>query len=224
MATSGRPFTAQEREIAALLAGRVGFALANARLHQKTRDAAITDPLTGLHNRRHFDATLEREDASGAGCPPSAPDAFRDPVRPRPLRRVNKQYGHQVGDRVLRLFADTLRARARASDLVARYGGEEFVVILDNASREDARRIAEEIRMEFAKRRSTRQRRRSDDRLGRLLDARGLGGRDRCCWSAPTWRWPWPRPAAATKSSRPSAAHRALRAAWASAFRRGARP
>ena len=52
--------------------------------------------------------------------------------------RVNKKFGHQVGDRVLRLFADTLRARARASDLVARYGGEEFVVILENASRDDA--------------------------------------------------------------------------------------
>ena len=65
--------------------------------------------------------------------------------------RVNKKYGHRVGDRVLRLFADTLRARARASDLVARYGGEEFVVILDNASREDATKIAETVRTAFAK-------------------------------------------------------------------------
>ncbi len=147
-----QPFTAQEREIAALLAGRVGFALANARLHQKTRNAAITDPLTGIHNRRHFDAAVEREDALRR----------RIPAEKRRMRsvilfdldhfgRVNKQYGHQVGDKVLRLFADTLRARARASDLVARYGGEEFVVILDNASREDAATIAETIRTEFAK-------------------------------------------------------------------------
>ena len=146
-----RPFTAQEREIAALLAGRVGFALANARLHQKTRNAAITDPLTGIHNRRHFDAAVEREDALRR----------RIPAEKRRMRsailfdldhfgRVNKKYGHQIGDRVLRLFADTLRARARASDLVARYGGEEFVVILDNASREDAAKIAESIRTEFA--------------------------------------------------------------------------
>jgi diguanylate cyclase (GGDEF)-like protein len=147
-----RPFTAQEREIASLLAGRVGFALANARLHQKTRNAAITDPLTGIHNRRHFDAAVEREDALRR----------RIPAEKRRMRsailfdldhfgRVNKQYGHQVGDRVLRLFADTLKARCRASDLVARYGGEEFVVILDNASREDAAIMAEAIRTEFAK-------------------------------------------------------------------------
>ncbi len=147
-----RTFTTQEREVAGLLAGKVGLALANARLHQKTQDAAITDPLTGLRNRRHFDATVEREDAVRR----------RIPAEKRPLRsailfdldhfgQVNKKFGHQVGDRVLRLFADTLRSRARESDLVARYGGEEFVVILGNASREDATRIAEDVRTSFAK-------------------------------------------------------------------------
>lgn len=147
-------FTAQEREVAALLAGKVGLALANARLHQRAQDAAITDPLTGLRNRRHFDATMEREDAVRR----------RVPAEKRPLRsailfdldhfgQVNKNFGHQVGDRVLRLFADTLRARARASDLVARYGGEEFIVILDHASRADALRIAEDVRTAFAKKR-----------------------------------------------------------------------
>ena len=146
-----RAFTAQEQEVAGLLAGKVGLALANALLHERTRDAAIRDPLTALHNRRHFDATLEREDAVRR----------RIPAEKRPLRsailfdldhfgQVNKRFGHQVGDRVLRAFADTLKARVRASDLVARYGGEEFVVILDNATRQDAIRIAEEVRASFA--------------------------------------------------------------------------
>ncbi|MBI2780961.1 MAG: diguanylate cyclase [Chloroflexi bacterium] len=148
----GRRFTAQEREVAGLLAGKVGLALANARLHQRTQDAAITDPLTGLRNRRHFDAELEREDAVRRRVP-----AERRQLRSAILfdldhfGQVNKRYGHQVGDRVLRLFADTLHARARASDLVARYGGEEFVVILENASREDAMQIAEDVRTAFAK-------------------------------------------------------------------------
>lgn len=147
-----RPFTAQEQEIAALLAGRVGLALANARLHQKTLDAAITDALTGLHNRRHFDAVVEREDAIRRRIP-----AERRRTRSAILfdldhfGQVNKKFGHQVGDRVLRHFADTLRAHTRASDLVARFGGEEFVVILDNASREDAIAIADEVRTKFAK-------------------------------------------------------------------------
>ena len=147
-----RVFTPQEREVAGLLAGKVGLALANARLHQKTQDAAITDPLTGLRNRRHFDATLEHEDAVRRRVP-----AERRQARSAILfdldhfGQVNKRFGHQVGDQVLRLFADTLRARARGSDLVARYGGEEFVVILENASRDDATRIAEDVRTAFAK-------------------------------------------------------------------------
>lgn len=146
------PFTAQEKEIAALLSSRVGLALANASLLQKTKDAAITDPLTGIKNRRHFDAALEHEDSIRQ----------RIPAEKRPQRSailfdldhfgsVNKRFGHQVGDRVLRLFADTLKARIRVSDLVARYGGEEFVVILDNANREEAIGIAEQVRAAFSK-------------------------------------------------------------------------
>ena len=147
-----RIFTAQEQEIAAILAGKVGLALSNAKLHQQTQNAAITDPLTGLHNRRHFDAVTEREDAIRRRIP-----AERRRMRSAILfdldhfGRVNKKFGHQVGDRVLRNFADTVRARARASDLVARYGGEEFVIILENASRDDAMKIAEEVREAFAR-------------------------------------------------------------------------
>jgi diguanylate cyclase (GGDEF)-like protein len=146
------PFTAQEKEIAALLASRVGLALENAALLQKTRDAAITDPLTGIKNRRHFDAALEHEDAIRQ----------RIPAQKRGLRSailfdldhfgsVNKRFGHQVGDRVLRLFADTLKARIRESDLMARYGGEEFIVILEGASRDAAIGIAEQVRAAFSK-------------------------------------------------------------------------
>jgi diguanylate cyclase (GGDEF)-like protein len=147
-----KPFTEQEQEVAALLAGKVGLALANARLHQKTRDAAITDPLTGIHNRRHFDAALEREDAIRQRIP-----AEKRGARSAILfdldhfGSVNKRFGHQVGDRVLRLFADTLKARVRASDLMARYGGEEFVVILENATRDEAIGIAEQVRAAFSK-------------------------------------------------------------------------
>ena len=146
-----QPFSVQEQEVAALLAGRVGLALANARLHEKMQNAAITDPLTGLHNRRHFDAVLERDDAIRRRIP-----AERRRLRSAILfdldhfGQVNKRFGHQVGDRVLRLFADTVRSRARSSDLVARYGGEEFVVILDNASREEAASIADDIRAFFS--------------------------------------------------------------------------
>jgi len=64
---------------------------------------------------------------------------------------VNKRFGHRIGDRVLRLFADTLKSRVRNSDLFARYGGEEFVVILEGASRDEAIGIAEQVRAAFSK-------------------------------------------------------------------------
>ena len=62
----------------------------------------------------------------------------------------NKFHGHQTGDAVLRAFGKLLRERFRAGDLVARYGGEEFVAILDGTGRDDAFRIAEEVRAAFA--------------------------------------------------------------------------
>jgi diguanylate cyclase (GGDEF)-like protein len=80
---------------------------------------------------------------------------------PKPLAAVmfdldffgqfNKQHGHQIGDEVLRAFAEVLRRRFRASDLVARFGGEEFIAVLDGATRDDGMRIAEEVREQVAK-------------------------------------------------------------------------
>jgi diguanylate cyclase (GGDEF)-like protein len=62
----------------------------------------------------------------------------------------NKQHGHQVGDVVLRTFADVLRGRFRAGDLVARLGGEEFVAILDGSDRDAAVKVADEVRSTLA--------------------------------------------------------------------------
>ena len=65
---------------------------------------------------------------------------------------MNKQHGHQVGDLVLVAFADALRSRVRETDVVARHGGEEFLVVLDGATRDDAVRLAEEVRIAFGAR------------------------------------------------------------------------
>jgi diguanylate cyclase (GGDEF)-like protein len=146
----GRGFTDQEREIAALLVAQAALAIANANLHAETREAAIRDPLTRLHNRRLLDDAVARMSAARAR---QTPDARR------PLAAIlfdldhfgdlNNRHGHIAGDTVLRAFASQLAGRFRASDLVARYGGEEFLVILDGASRDDAVRAAEDIRLAF---------------------------------------------------------------------------
>lgn len=143
-------FTEQEREIGALLAGQATLALANASLHAAATEAAIRDPLTGLHNRRLLDDAVARMGASrtrqqaGERRPLAAIlfdlDHFGD---------LNNRHGHSAGDAVLRAFAGLLAGRFRAADLVARYGGEEFLVVLDGASRDDAVRAAEGVRVAF---------------------------------------------------------------------------
>jgi diguanylate cyclase (GGDEF)-like protein len=139
-----------EREAMELLAGHAALALANAFLHAEVEQLAIRDPLTGLYNRRYFDEALDRvvagwhRAAAGARPPVSAImfdlDHFGD---------FNKRHGHQVGDLVLRSFAGILRSRFRANDLVSRIGGEEFLVVLEDAARADAERVAEEVRVQL---------------------------------------------------------------------------
>jgi len=147
----GKPYSALDLEIAPIVADLVAMAITNARLHRQMADAAVHDSLTGLANRRHLDASLERLAASRERLAPEDR---------RPLSAIlfdldhfgdfNKRHGHKVGDTVLRTFGSMLSGRFRASDIVARYGGEEFLVVLDGASLDEARRAAEDIRAAFA--------------------------------------------------------------------------
>lgn len=104
---------------------------------------SITDALTGLLNRRAFDARLEQEFARAqrehapAGLILLDADSFKD---------YNDRFGHPAGDAALRQLAVLLRESCRGYDFVARYGGEEFAVILPGTARQAALVIAERIR------------------------------------------------------------------------------
>ena len=140
-------FTELEIEGLQLLASSAALAIANAFLHAEVAELAVRDPLTGLYNRRHFDEALDRMLAAHrrerlSGWIPLSAIVFDLDH----FGRFNKEHGHQVGDQVLKDFANVLASRFRASDLVARLGGEEFIVILDGATRERAVVIADEIR------------------------------------------------------------------------------
>ena len=147
----GQPYDVDEREILQIVAGQAALAVSNAALLAQVTESSLRDALTGLYNRRFLDATLERMDATRSRLEPEDRrpasailfdlDHFGD---------LNKRHGHQVGDTVLRGFADVLRSRARASDVVARYGGEEFTIVLEGASRAQTVEVAEAIRERFA--------------------------------------------------------------------------
>jgi two-component system cell cycle response regulator len=107
-------------------------------------EAAVTDPLTGLHNRRYMTSQLDALVARAVhdGRPVSALLLDIDH-----FKKINDSFGHDAGDEVLREFAVRLASNVRAVDLPCRYGGEEFVVVMPETSLDDAERIAERIRM-----------------------------------------------------------------------------
>jgi diguanylate cyclase len=110
------------------------------------RREALTDGLTALANRRHFDDTMQTmagramNDGSDLSLILLDIDHFK---------RINDQWGHPVGDQVLQLIAATMRASLRKADFPARYGGEEFAVLLPATTLADAVAVANRLREAF---------------------------------------------------------------------------
>ena len=101
------------------------------------------DALTGLHNRRHADEELPRLVALAERYHHTFALAIADLDH---FKQVNDDHSYQVGDDVLREFADLLREGTRAGDLVARYGGEEFLIAMPETSLADALQACERLR------------------------------------------------------------------------------
>ena len=132
---------ARERE---LEASQAKLAEANAELER----ISLTDGLTGVANRRHFDQRLRDEwlRATREGTPLALLLADVDH-----FKRYNDTYGHQLGDRCLAAVAGALRDQTgRSSDFVARYGGEEFAVVLPNTEIDGAAAVGERLRAAVA--------------------------------------------------------------------------
>ncbi|MBP7704261.1 MAG: PleD family two-component system response regulator [Caulobacter sp.] len=110
-------------------------------------ELAVTDQLTGLHNRRYMEGQLGAlvKRAAHGGDPVSALMIDIDH-----FKKINDNFGHDVGDEVLREFAIRVATNVRAIDLPCRYGGEEFTVIMPGARLADAERVAERIRLHVA--------------------------------------------------------------------------
>lgn len=123
--------------------------LANARLKENEiiiRQLMMTDTLTGIPNRRFLDSQmaheLERHKRSGGSLTIAMTDIDF-------FKEINDEYGHTVGDHILVGFAQILKRKQRASDLVARFGGEEFVILLPGTTAEGAMEFANRVRAEL---------------------------------------------------------------------------
>jgi diguanylate cyclase (GGDEF)-like protein len=116
------------------------------RTEAKHRQAALTDPLTGLANRRAF---MERAERVFNRCQQNAKPVTILAFDLDNFKRINDTFGHPTGDDVLRGFGNLLSRMLRPSDLVARLGGEEFGAILPNCDLQVALAIAGRIRSAF---------------------------------------------------------------------------
>ena len=113
------------------------------KINEEFRKLAITDPLTGLYNRRYFERAMKDELALALRHGDKHCLLLIDIDN---FKNINDTYGHLEGDRVLQKFSDTLKEQLRAADILSRMGGEEFVVLCKRVQQNNALSIAEKFR------------------------------------------------------------------------------
>lgn len=135
---------------------------------EATRLESLTDPLTGLSNRKHFEDSLCKLVQSASETEPAClividVDSFK---------RFNDVYGHITGDQVLRLVAVVMREQIKSRAILARFGGEEFAMLLPATNREAAHLIAEMVRTNVMSRELVK--RSTGESLGKITISLGL--------------------------------------------------
>lgn len=142
-----KPFHPEE------LIARVGVGLRIMELQREIevknamlQELALTDPLTGLPNRRAIEAWAARQLNGAARHGFSFWVALADLDH---FKAVNDTYGHDAGDTVLKTFSQLLKSKSRRSEICGRIGGEEFLFVLTHATKEDAIRVIERVRAEL---------------------------------------------------------------------------
>ena len=125
------------------LAAIFSVCLENALNHERLKRIGLTDPLTGVHNRRYFETRCIEEISHARRHRRALTCMFLDIDK---FKRINDSLGHPVGDEVLRNVAKLIKLQLRGNDVLARYGGEEFIVLLPRTNLVRSVEIAERIR------------------------------------------------------------------------------
>jgi diguanylate cyclase (GGDEF)-like protein len=138
------PYETHDLALLRALADSSAIALRNAELLDRLRAQATIDPLTGCHNRRGFDEILQMEVARARryGRPLSLVLLDIDH-----FKRINDDFGHEVGDNALQRIGRAVRHTFRNTDSACRYGGEEFALIFPETPKDEGAKLAERLRI-----------------------------------------------------------------------------
>ncbi len=137
------PFDAPRRRLAVAMGASVKISISNLTLRESLRADATVDVLTGLHNRRFLDHSLQREVHRAKRNHSPLCVALIDIDQ---FKTFNDNRGHAVGDAALRELGELLRDTVRKSDISCRYGGDEFVLVFPDSSLENTRMRVEQVR------------------------------------------------------------------------------
>lgn len=139
----GKFFDQDDLDFIGALANQAAIAISNAQLYE----LAITDSLTKLFIRRHFDFLLENEIKRSGRYKHHVSLLMMDIDN---FKSINDTYGHQAGDEMLRKIAQVIQNTIRKIDMASRFGGEEFAIILPETHKENSRKIAERLRKKIS--------------------------------------------------------------------------
>ncbi len=140
-------WTDAARQLAQTYVNTAQSTMISLHLLSDAEQRSMTDPLTGLYNRRSMEQLLQREVALS--------DRYQHPLSLVMIdldrfKLVNDDHGHAAGDHLLRSFADCVRMTLRKTDLAFRYGGDEFVVVLPQTPISQAQQVVHKLRQAFA--------------------------------------------------------------------------
>ncbi len=141
--TSDSESWAALHKVQQLFTANIAQFLANLALRRSLEQQSLRDPLTNLFNRRYFNEQLaiEFERANRSRTPLALQMVDIDH-----FKRINDRFGHEAGDRVLKMVSEVLTQNARSGDIVCRWGGEEFLILMPGSNGIAAKRRADEIR------------------------------------------------------------------------------
>jgi len=142
-----RRFGKEDIAVLQRIASQTSVALANARLHANLHALSLTDPLTGLPNRRRLQIHLDHEVAAASRGRPLAIAVFDIDK----FKHYNDTFGHIAGDEILKAVGKVLHDENRTMNIVARYGGDEFVSVLSETDIEGAQLFVERVQGHIAR-------------------------------------------------------------------------